>query len=109
PPAPASSFHELTSATTLMAERGVAEQMAQALATVRDGFRSSAAERLSQVRRHAEPWKAGTPGAAAWFAQSVHATRGTAGTLGFTEVARLAGELEKLAEGDAPVYSPRIP
>jgi DNA-binding response OmpR family regulator/HPt (histidine-containing phosphotransfer) domain-containing protein len=92
-----------------MAERGVAEEMAQALATVRDGFRSSASERLSQLRRHAEAWKAGTPGAAALFAQTVHATRGTAGTLGFSEVARLAAELEKLTEGDSPPYSPRIP
>jgi DNA-binding response OmpR family regulator/HPt (histidine-containing phosphotransfer) domain-containing protein len=93
----------------LMAERGVAEEMAQALATVRDGFRSSASERLSQLRRHADAWKAGTPGAAALFTQTVHAMRGTAGTLGFTEVARLAAELEKLAEGDSPAYSPRIP
>jgi len=92
-----------------MAERGVAEEMAQALATVRDGFRSSASERISQLRRHAEAWKAGTPGAAALFAQTIHATRGTAGTLGFAEVARLAAELEKLAEGDSPAYSPRIP
>jgi DNA-binding response OmpR family regulator/HPt (histidine-containing phosphotransfer) domain-containing protein len=92
-----------------MAERGVAEEMAQALATVRDGFRSSASERISQLRRHAEAWKAGTPGAAALFAQSIHATRGTAGTLGFAEVARLAAELEKLSEGDSPSYSPRIP
>lgn len=100
---------ELTSATTLMPERGVAEEMAQALATVRDGFRSSASERLSQLRRHADAWKVGTPGAAALFAQTAHSTRGTAGTLGFAEVARLAAELEKLAEGDSPPFSPRIP
>jgi DNA-binding response OmpR family regulator/HPt (histidine-containing phosphotransfer) domain-containing protein len=92
-----------------MAERGVAEEMAQALATVRDGFRTSASERISQLRRHAEAWKAGIPGSAALFAQTIHATRGTAGTLGFAEVARLAAELEKLAEGDSPAYSVRIP
>jgi len=92
-----------------MAERGVAEEMAQALATVREGFRSSASDRLSQLRRHADAWKAGTPGAAALFSQTVHAMRGTAGTLGFAEVARLAAELEKLAEGDSPSYSARIP
>jgi DNA-binding response OmpR family regulator/HPt (histidine-containing phosphotransfer) domain-containing protein len=92
-----------------MAERGVAEEMAQALATVRDGFRNSASDRVSQLRRSAEAWKTGTPGAAAHFAQTAHSTRGTASTLGFTEVARLCAELEKLAEGDSPLFSPRIP
>jgi DNA-binding response OmpR family regulator/HPt (histidine-containing phosphotransfer) domain-containing protein len=92
-----------------MPERGVAEEMSQALATVRDGFRTSASERLVQLRRHADAWKAGIPGAATLFAQTVHAARSTAGTLGFTEVARLAAELEKLAEGDTPPFSPRIP
>jgi len=92
-----------------MAERGVAEEMAQALATVRDGFRTSASERVAQLRRHADAWKAGTPGASAQFVQTVHSTRGTASTLGFTEVARLTAELEKLAEGESPVFSPRIP
>ncbi|HYI01336.1 response regulator, partial [Hyalangium sp.] len=91
-----------------MAERGVAEEMAQALATVRDGFRSSASERVTQLRRHAEAWKAAIPGAAALFAQTAHSTRGTASTLGFTEVAKITAELEKLAEGESPVYSPRI-
>jgi DNA-binding response OmpR family regulator/HPt (histidine-containing phosphotransfer) domain-containing protein len=92
-----------------MAERGVAEEMAQALATVRDGFRSSASERVTQLRRHAEAWKAAIAGAAALFAQTAHSTRGTASTLGFTEVAKLTAELEKLAEGEFPAYSPRIP
>ncbi|MDY7231382.1 response regulator [Hyalangium rubrum] len=82
--------------------------MAQALATVRDGFRSSAPERLAQLRRNADAWKAHTPGAATLFAQSVHSLRGTAGTLGFTEVVRVASELEKLAEGDSPPFSPRV-
>ncbi|MBN1208555.1 MAG: response regulator [Myxococcaceae bacterium] len=91
-----------------MAERGVAEEMAQALATVRDGFRASASERMAQLRRHAEAWKANTPGAAAQFAQIAHAARGTAGTLGFTEVARIATELETLADGESPAFSPRI-
>lgn len=93
----------------LMAERGVAEEMAQALATVRDGFRTSASERVAQLRRHADAWKAGTPGASAQFAQTVHSTRGSASTLGFTEVARLCAELEKLAEGSDTAFSPRIP
>lgn len=93
----------------LMAERGVAEEMAQALATVRDGFRTSASERVAQLRRHADAWKAGTPGAAAQFAQTSHSTRGSASTLGFTEVARLCAELEKLAEGGDTAFSPRIP
>jgi DNA-binding response OmpR family regulator/HPt (histidine-containing phosphotransfer) domain-containing protein len=92
-----------------MSERGVAEEMAQALATVREGFRSSAAERVAQLRRHADAWKAHTPGAAAQFLQTVHSLRGSAGTLGFSEVARLASELEKLAEGEAPAFSPRVP
>lgn len=109
PPAPAFSLHELTSATTLMAERGVAEEMAQALATVRDGFRASASERISQLRRHADSWRMGAPGAAILFASTAHSMRATAGTLGFSEVARIAGELEKLAEGDSPTFSPRIP
>lgn len=92
-----------------MSERGVAEEMAQALATVREGFRSSAADRLSQLRRHADAWKAHSPGASAQFLQTVHNLRSSAGTLGFTEVARLAQELEKLAEGEAPLFSSRIP
>ncbi|WP_224240654.1 response regulator [Hyalangium gracile] len=91
-----------------MAERGVAEEMAQALATVRDGFRSSASERIGQLRRHADAWKAGTPGSAAQFAQIVHTMRGTASTLGFTEVARFAHELEKLATGEAAAFSTRV-
>jgi DNA-binding response OmpR family regulator len=91
-----------------MAERGVAEEMAQALATVRDGFRASASERLSQLRRHAEGWKIGLNGASTMFAQVIRALRGTASTLGFTEVSRLAAELEKLTEGDAPPFPPRI-
>lgn len=92
-----------------MSERGVADEMAQALATVRNGFRATAPERLAQLRRHADAWKAHTAGAASLFAQSAHALRGTAGTLGFSEVARLCAELEKLAEGDSPPFSPRIP
>jgi DNA-binding response OmpR family regulator/HPt (histidine-containing phosphotransfer) domain-containing protein len=92
-----------------MSERGVAEEMAQALATVRDGFRSSANERLTQLRRHADAWKAHTPGAAAMFLQAVHSLRGSAGTLGFTEVVRIATELEKLAEGESPAFSSRVP
>jgi DNA-binding response OmpR family regulator/HPt (histidine-containing phosphotransfer) domain-containing protein len=92
-----------------MSERGVAEEMAQALATVREGFRSSASERLSQLRRHADAWKAHTPGAAALFLQTVHNLRGSAGTLGFSEVAKLALELEKLAEGESPAFSSRVP
>lgn len=91
-----------------MAERGVAEEMAQALATVREGFRSSASERLSQLRRHAEAWKAGTAGSAPLFFQIIHTMRGTASTLGFTEVARVASELEKLSEGETPAFSPRV-
>ncbi|HEX8698480.1 MAG TPA: response regulator [Myxococcaceae bacterium] len=83
--------------------------MAQALATVREGFRSSASERLSQLRRHADAWKAHTPGAAALFLQTVHNLRGSAGTLGFSEVAKLALELEKLAEGESPAFSSRVP
>ncbi|WP_255637404.1 response regulator [Hyalangium versicolor] len=82
--------------------------MAQALATVREGFRSSASERLSQIRRHAEAWKAGTVGSAALLQQTVHTLRGTASTLGFTEVARIASELEKLAEGESPPFTPRV-
>jgi DNA-binding response OmpR family regulator/HPt (histidine-containing phosphotransfer) domain-containing protein len=92
-----------------MSERGVAEEMAQALATVREGFRSSAAERLSQLRRHADAWKAHTPGASAQFLQAIHSLRGSAATLGFTEVARLAQELERMAEGESPLFSARIP
>jgi DNA-binding response OmpR family regulator/HPt (histidine-containing phosphotransfer) domain-containing protein len=92
-----------------MAERGVADEMSQALATVREGFRTSASERVTQLRRHADAWKAGTSGAAAQFAQTAHSTRGTASTLGFTEVSRLCAELEKLAEGEFPAFSPRIP
>ncbi len=91
-----------------MAERGVAEEMAQALATVRDGFRASASERLSQLRRHAEGWKAGLTGSSTMFAQLARTLRGTASTLGFTEVARLASELEKLTEGESPPFPPRI-
>jgi DNA-binding response OmpR family regulator/HPt (histidine-containing phosphotransfer) domain-containing protein len=91
-----------------MAERGVAEEMAQALATVREGFRSSASERLGQLRRQAEAWKAGTAGSAPLFFQIVHTLRSTASTLGFTEVARVASELEKLSEGEAPAFSPRV-
>ncbi|MFL5344242.1 MAG: response regulator [Hyalangium sp.] len=82
--------------------------MAQALATVRDGFRASASERLSQLRRHAEGWKAGLNGSSTMFAQVVRALRQTASTLGFTEVARIATELEKLTEGDAPPFPPRV-
>lgn len=92
-----------------MAERGVAEEMAQALATVRDGFRTSASERVAQLRRHADAWKAGTPGAAAQVAQTAHSTRASASTLGFTEVARLCAELEKLAEGTDTAFPPRVP
>lgn len=91
-----------------MAERGVAEEMAQALATVRDGFRASASERLSQLRRHAEGWKLGLTGSSTMFAQVVRTLRQTASTLGFTEVARVATELEKLTEGEAPPFPPRI-
>lgn len=91
-----------------MSERGVAEEMAQALATVREAFRTSASDRLTQLRRHADAWKGHTPGAAALFLQTVHSLRGSAGTLGFSEVARVASELEKLAEGEAPSFSPRI-
>ncbi len=91
-----------------MPERGVAEEMAQALATVREGFRSSAPERLAQLRRQADAWKAHTPGAAALFAQTAHSLRGTASTLGFTEVARLAMELEKLATGQSPTFPSQI-
>lgn len=92
-----------------MAERGVAEEMAQALATVRDGFRTSASERVAQLRRHADAWKAGTPGAAAQLAQTAHSTRASASTLGFTEVARLCAELEKLADSADASLPPRIP
>jgi DNA-binding response OmpR family regulator/HPt (histidine-containing phosphotransfer) domain-containing protein len=92
-----------------MAERGVAEEMAQALATVREGFRSSASERMAQLRRHADSWKAGSAGASSQFAQLIHTLRTSASTLGFSEVSRLASELEKLAAGDTPAFPARLP
>ena len=101
-------FHP-NSARFPMAERGVAEEMAQALATVRD---ASAPARTSGYPapppcrcvegRH-------TPGAAALFAPDGARLRGSAGTLGFTEVVRFATELEKLAEGESPAFSSRVP
>jgi DNA-binding response OmpR family regulator len=90
-----------------MPERGVADETA--LATIRSGFRATAPERLAQLRRHADAWKAQVAGAAAQFAQSSHTLRLTADSLGFSEVARLAGEMERLADGDAPPFSPHIP
>lgn len=89
-----------------MPERGVADETA--LATIRSGFRATAPERLAQLRRHADAWKAQTPGAAAQLAQSSHTLRLTADSLGFSEVARIAGEMERLADGDAPPFSPHI-
>ena len=82
-----------------MPERGVADEMAQGLAAVREDFRTRAPERVAQLRRHAEAWKANTPGSVEQFVQAAHGMRGTAGTLGFTEVARICHELEKLGEG----------
>ncbi|ADO68218.1 response regulator [Stigmatella aurantiaca] len=89
-----------------MPERGAADETA--LATIRSGFRATAPERLAQLRRHADAWKSQIPGAAAQFAQSSHTLRLTADSLGFSEVARLAGEMERLAEGESPPFSPNI-
>ncbi|MDC0712236.1 response regulator [Stigmatella sp. ncwal1] len=89
-----------------MPERGAADETA--LATIRSGFRATAPERLAQLRRHADAWKSQIPGAAAQFAQSSHTLRLTADSLGFSEVARIAGEMERLAEGESPPFAPNV-